>query len=67
MTLMVDSGVLLPTSETSSSPDLLAGIDEAQRKNYGPENLEIKEKGEWKTLKTDTERVVERLMLNLAD
>ena len=53
MTLMVDSGVLLPTSETSSSPDLLAGIDEAQRKNYGPENLEIKEKGEWKTLKTD--------------
>ena len=67
MTLMVDSGVLLPTSETSSSPDLLAGIDEAQRKNYGPENLEIKEKGEWKTLKMDTERVVERLMLNLAD
>lgn len=67
MTLMVDSGALLPTSETSSSPDLLAGIDEAQRKNYGPENLEIKEKGEWKTLKTDTERVVERLMLNLAD
>lgn len=64
---MVDSGALLPTSETSSSPDLLAGIDEAQRKNYGPENLEIKEKGEWKTLKTDTERVVERLMLNLAD